>query len=233
MKNLISLLPKITRLLRPVQKDYRKKFSLTLKDWLIYHQKEIVFDKCRWMGVRAMKNPMDAWIYQEIIYEVKPEIIIEIGSKEGGSTLFLANLLDILNNGQVISIDIDRKDYKVKHPRIIPVTGDSSSEKTVNVVKKICDGKKVLAVHDGDHSRNHVLKDLALYSNLISINSYFIVEDGVMDLFKPGDGIGAFNDGPLAAIDEFLRKNSNFIADEKRERYILTYNPRGFLKRIS
>jgi len=184
------------------------------------------------MGVKALKNPLDAWIYQEVIYDVKPDIIIEIGSFEGGGTLFLANILDLLGKGRVISIDVDRTNYNVRHNRIITITGDSSSPEIVRKVSKICDRKSVLIIHDGDHSKEQVLKDLKLYSGLVSIGSYIIVEDGVMDFFKPGDGIGSYVDGPYAASQVFLNENPNFIVDKKRERYILTYNPKGFLKRV-
>jgi cephalosporin hydroxylase len=184
------------------------------------------------MGVRALKSPFDAWIYQEIIYEVKPDIIIEIGSAEGGSTLYFANLFDLLGKGQVISIDIDRTNFKVKHDRIVIITGDCSSQEVAGKVSQLCQGKKVLVIHDGDHSKDAVLRDLAIYSKLVSVSSYLIVEDGIVDLFKPGDGMGQLYEGPLKAVDEFLRSNTDFIVDMERERYLLTYNPRGFLKRI-
>jgi cephalosporin hydroxylase len=215
-----------------MRKDYKKRLDMNLRQWLIYHQKTIVFDKCYWMGVRALKNPFDSWIYQEIIYEVKPEVIVEIGSYEGGSTLYLANLLDLLGKGQVISIDIDRTNFKVKHDRIIVITGDCSSQEIAGKVSQLCQGKRTLVIHDGDHSKNAVLRDLAIYSKLVSVGSYLIVEDGIVDLFKPGDSIGRLYEGPLKAVDEFLRSNTDFIVDMEREKYILTYNPRGFLKRI-
>jgi cephalosporin hydroxylase len=103
---------------RPIPAPYRQQFRMSLYKWLLYHQESIVFDKASWMGVKALKNPLDAWIYQEIIYEVKPDFVIEIGSFNGGSTLYLANLLDIIGSGSVISIDIDRSRFQVNHPRI-------------------------------------------------------------------------------------------------------------------
>ncbi len=184
------------------------------------------------MGVQALKNPFDAWIYQEIIYEVKPDVIIEIGSYEGGATLYLANLLDLLGKGMVISVDLDRTIFRVSHSRIVLVTGDSSSPETVAKVYELCAGKSVLVIHDADHTKKQVLKDLEAYSSLVSVNSYFIVEDGIIDLFRPGDSIGEFEEGPLAAVEEFISKNPNFVVDTERERYILTYNPKGFLKRV-
>lgn len=184
------------------------------------------------MGVRALKNPLDAWVYQEIIHDVKPDVIVEIGSYEGGSTLFFANMLDLLGHGTVISIDIDRSKYRVNHERIVAITGDSSAPDTIARVIELCRGRAVLVVHDGNHNKEQVLRDLQAYSKLVSVGSYFIVEDGIVDLFDPGDGIGQQKEGPLLAVEEFLRGNSNFVADLERERYILTYNPRGFLRRV-
>lgn len=222
----------VYKLIKPMRADYRKKFNLKIKDWYRNDRDNIIFTQCKWMGVRAMKNPLDAWIYQEIIYEVKPEVIIEIGSADGGSTLFFADLLELIGKGKVISIDIDREKYKAKHQRIITFTGDSSSEKIVSKVKKHCKGKSVMIIHDGDHTKKQVLKDLEQYWNLVSVGSYLIVEDGIIDLFKPGDMIGHYEDGPLLAIEEFMETNDHFEIDESRERYIITYSPRGFLKRI-
>lgn len=223
------------KLVCPIRKDYRIWKKMSLYRYLLYHHKNIVYENCYWMGVRAQKNPFDAWIYQEIIYEIKPDIIVEIGSAEGGSTLFFANLLDLIGKGRVISIDINRENFKARHNRIIEITGDSSSEEIVSKVSSLCSGLTVLMVHDGGHSKEQVLKDLEAYSGLVSISSYFIVEDGIVDLFRPTDEIGRFcrlTDGPLIAIEEFLRKNSNFVIDKEKERYILTYNPHGFLKRV-
>lgn len=215
-----------------MRKDYRKRFRMSLRRWLLYHHSNIVFEKCYWMGVRALKNPLDAWIYQEMVYEIKPDVIVEIGSAEGGGTLYLANLLDLIGKGKVISIDIDRSKYHVKHDRIVVITGDSSSPEVVEKVAGHCHDKTVLVLHDGEHSKEQVTKDLANYSKFVSVNSYFIVEDGIVDLYKPSDCLGGRRDGPLVAVEQFVSKNSNFIVDQERERYILTYNPKGFLKRI-
>ena len=223
----------LSRRLHPLRRDLRRRYKMNLSQWLLYHQRNIVFQKCYWMGLRALKNPLDAWIYQEIIYDVKPDLIIEIGSLEGGSTLYFANLLDLLGHGTVVSIDVDRSQYRANHPRIVTITSDSLAPETIARVSELCRGRAVLAVHDGNHTKEHVLKDLQAYSKLVSVGSYFIVEDGIIDLFQPGDGIGQVEDGPLVAVDEFLRSNSNFVADAERERYILTYNPKGFLKRMS
>ncbi len=212
--------------------DYREAWRMTLYEWLLYHQKDIAFEKCSWMGIRMLKSPLDAWICQEIVHEVKPDIIIEIGSYMGGTTLYLAHLLDILGHGQVISIDIDRTVYKARHDRIIELTGDSSSDEIVSQVRSLCEGKTVLVFHDGGHAKTQVLKDLSVYAPLVTLGSYFVIEDGIVDIFDVGDGIGIKEEGPLAAVEEFLGVNKDFTIDAERERYIMTYNPRGFLRRI-
>lgn len=215
------------------RKSYQERYSMSLRQWLIYHQKEIVFDQVTWMGTPVLKNVLDAWIYQEIIYEVQPDVIVEIGSRYGGSTKYFANLLDILGKGMVISIDIDRSVYNLDHERVKALTGNSSDQKIISEVADLCRGKAVLVIQDGDHSKKQALEDLENYSKFVSINSYFIMEDGIVDLFHHGDGLGFQEEGPLAAIEEFLNRNTHFVIDFSRERYILTYNPKGFLKRIS
>ncbi|PYV34400.1 MAG: cephalosporin hydroxylase [Acidobacteria bacterium] len=215
----------------PLHKEYRTRLRMTLFDWIGFHEKLMKKGQCRWMGVRADKNPLDAWIYQEILFEVRPEVVIEIGSYQGGSTLFLAHLLELIGDGFVISVDIDRSEYKVRHPRIIEVTGESSSSGVISRVADLCRGRRGLVIHDADHLKEQVLKDLANYAPLVGVGSYFIVEDSVEDLLTPFEDVGQFHDGPLAAIEEFLKENRQFEVDVDRERYILSNNPRGFLKR--
>jgi cephalosporin hydroxylase len=184
-----------------------------------------------WLGVRAYKNPLDAWIYQEIISETKPDTIVEIGGAEGGGALYLASLLDLVGSGRVISVEIDRSAWTAPdHPRIVKVDGDSGARETFDQVKSLCDGR-VMLIHDGDHSAVAVKRDLELYAQLVSSGCYLIVEDGIIDLFRPGDGIGSDDPGPLAAIDAFRREHPEFEVDQSRERFLLTYNPRGFMRK--
>jgi len=223
----------LLRLLAPMRKDYRDRLRMSLRQWLLYHHKEIHHHQCYWMGVRAFKNPFDAWIYQEILHEVQPDVVIEIGSNEGGSTLFLAHLLDLIGKGRVVSVDIDRSRFHVSHERIVTVTGDSSAEPTLVQVAQLCEGKRGLVIHDANHNKEPVLRDLRAYERFVSIGSYLIVEDGILDLFRPGDGLGWFAEGPLVAIEQFLQETPNFEVDASRERYLMTYNPKGFLRRVS
>jgi cephalosporin hydroxylase len=223
----------LRRLVGPMRRDYRRRFGMSLRRWLLYHHHEILHRQCYWMGARALKNPFDAWIYQEILYEVQPDVVIEIGSNEGGSTLFLAHMLELIGKGEVVSVDIDRSRFRVSHDRIVTVTGDSSADATVAQVAALCEGKRGLVIHDADHNKAPVLRDLRAYERFVSVGSYLIVEDGIVDLFRPGDGLGWFAEGPLAAIEEFVRERPEFEVDKARERYVMTYNPKGFLRRVS
>jgi cephalosporin hydroxylase len=220
------------RHIREFRKRYRRILSMTLREWLEYHQRDIAFDRCTWMGIKAWKNPLDAWIYQEIVHEVRPDVIVEIGSALGGATLYLAHLLDLLGEGTVVSVDIDHSRFEAQHDRIVKVTGSSSSPEVVGRVAELCRAKRVLVIHDADHRKGQVLEDMRAYAPMVSVGSYLIVEDGVVDLFRPHDILGVPYVGPLAATEEFVRQAPHFEVDSSRERYLLTYNPRGFLRRV-
>lgn len=188
-----------------------------------------------WMGIPARKIPMDMWIYQEIIFETKPDFIIEIGAFYGGSTLFLAQVCDGIGKGQVISVDISHDFFMATHHRIEKVTGDCSHSDTISTVKDLVQHGTVMVIHDGDHNAVAVRRDLELYAPLVSPGMYLIVEDGIVDLFNPSRNklAKAYSEGgPLKASREFLSNYSTeFELDSRRERFILTTNPEGYLRR--
>ncbi len=220
------------RMVAPMDPEYRRRYRMTLRGWLLYHQSEIVYEKSFWMGVPAQKNPMDSWIYQEILHEVQPDVVIEIGSAAGGSTLYFAHLLDLIGHGKVMSVDIDRSRFDVSHERIEALTGRSDDPEILRRLAVDCAAKRVVVVHDGDHTRDQVLIDLNNYAKFVSVGGYIIVEDGIVDLFRPTSKLGQRKPGPMRATEEFVKANPNFQVDKARERYLLTYNPRGFLRRV-
>lgn len=211
--------------------DYAAWDSLTLRDWLDRHQREIVFDRCRWMGIPMLKSPLDSWIYQELIAETRPQVLVELGSHSGGSTLYFAHLFELLGEGEVLSVDIDRSRYQARHERIHDITGDCADPAILARIQARCAGKRCMVIHDADHRREAVLRDLELYAPLVSPGCYLIVEDGILDLFPASDHFGHLSEGPLPAIDDFLARHPEFEVDRERERYLMTYSPRGFLRR--
>lgn len=223
----------IARRWRPIPREYRKRFNMTLGKWMTYHQVSLAdMGEISWMGIRTAKCALDAWLYQEIIYRIRPDVLIEIGSDRGGSTLFFAQLLDLMQHGIVVSVDIDRSLFEVTHERIIQVTGNSSALDTVKQVASHCaNQERVIIIHDGGHTKEQVLADLRAYADFVSVGSYFIVEDSIIDLFSPTTGLGRVWDGPLPAIEQFLTERPDFVVDHTCERYLLTNNPRGYLVR--
>jgi len=184
----------------------------------------------RWMGKKADKLPSDAWTYQEIIYETKPDVIVEIGNQYGGSTLFLANMLDILGKGRVIAIDVNHSLVDFQHPRIASITGDANSSEVLSRLSSlISPTENVMVVEDSSHTFENTLSVLRNYSRFVRKGMYFIVEDGICRYPFIEDGP---KPGPYEAIHEFLRENKDFVIDKTREKFILTYNPDGYLKRI-
>ena len=215
--------------------------NVPLIAWVNYHEHEILTRDVFWLGHRAWKNPLDAWIYQEILYEVQPDIVIEIGNKFGGGTLFLASICELMGHGRVLALDIDRSKFTATHNRIDLLTGDCSSPDIIAAVSEKCKGKKTLIIHDADHTREAVLRDLRNFADMVSVDSYLIVEDsiqGVPGYIDPDRGVNVGpmtlpkKNTPLLAIEEFLQENNDFVIDESRERYILTENPKGFLRRV-
>ncbi len=186
-----------------------------------------------WLGIPVQKNPMDCWIYQELIYSIKPDIIIETGTKVGGSALFFASICDMVDNGRIITIDIDNDGtYNLPvHDRISYLHGNSVDEKIIAMLYNIIKNKKVMVILDSDHSKNHVLTELKIYSKMVSVDSYLIVEDSNISGF-PVHGIEG--EGPLEAIFEFLNSDSNtgFKIDRTMEKFYFSFNPYGFLRRI-
>jgi cephalosporin hydroxylase len=214
-----------------IPREYRARWRSRLGSWLIGLNRELM-DSATRMGVPAAKNPLDAWIYQEIVHDTRPDAIVELGSAYGGGTLFLANLLDLLGgDGIVVSVDVSRDSWQADHPRIVQVTGNSSAPAVVERVTGLCAGRRTMVIHDASHRAGQVLEDLTAYGSLVSPGCYLVVEDGVTDVV-PRRVLGADpGAGPFRAADAYLRTGAPFDVDPRRERFLATNNPRGFLRR--
>ncbi|MBB6445160.1 CmcI family methyltransferase [Bacillus benzoevorans] len=206
-----------------LEKHYTNEF------FKIYYKKGI-WRQTPWLGVMTLKCPFDLWIYQEILYETKPDWIIECGTFIGGSSLFLASMCDLIDHGKIITIDI--LDYKPKktHPRITYLHGSSTSKEIEEKVKSmISEDETVMVILDSAHSKAHVLNELNIYSKLVTPGNYLIVEDTCVNAHPQ---MPYFGNGPLEAVLQFLTGNDRFIVDRAREKFLLTFNPSGYLKRV-
>jgi cephalosporin hydroxylase len=183
---------------------------------------------CSWLGVPALKCPLDLFVYQEILWATRPAVIVETGTAAGGSALYLASLCDLLEQGEVITVDIVDAS-QVQHPRITRIIGSSTDPAVVAQVHKRVAGRPALVILDSDHTRDHVLDELAAYNALVPIGGYLIVEDSNIH----GHPVGwQYGPGPTEAIREFLRTRDDFVIDRRCERHLVTFNPGGYLRRV-
>lgn len=195
--------------------------------YFYYHQN--VWQDTSWLGVRTLKLPLDLMVFQEILFEKKPDIVIEAGTHHGGSAYFMATLQDAMNHGKVITIDIKKFPNQPVHDRINYIVGSSTDPETVNRVKAmIPEGATVMVVLDSAHHKQHVLNEMRIYSQLATSGQYMIVEDTNVNgrPVYPEHG-----PGPGEAVDEFLAENDKYTVDKSREKYLLTFNPGGYLLR--
>jgi cephalosporin hydroxylase len=173
---------------------------------------------------------------QEIIHEIDPDFIVETGTYLGGGSLFYASVLEAMNSdGKVITVDIsDQIDKKALNSQLFKkrvefILGDSVGAETISAIEKKVKGRKVIVTLDSDHSKAHVLKELELYSPFVSVGSYMIVQDTNINGHPVYPGFGP---GPWEAVEEFLKNNKNFEIDHSREKFLITFYPSGYLKRI-
>jgi cephalosporin hydroxylase len=189
-----------------------------------------IFKRTNWMNVPCFKCPLDLWIYQEIIAEIQPDLIIETGTHMGGSALFMAHMLDIVGKGEIITIDVRETSPRPAHPRIRYITGSSADRGLIQAMMDERPDEMRLAVLDSDHSKSHVLNELNLLAPYISLGSYIIVEDTNINGHP---SYPSFGEGPYEAVEEFLESTRNFTLDYSKEKFLMTFNPNGYLKRIN
>lgn len=197
---------------------------------LYYHDSVQTWRDTRYRGVHVFKCPLDLWLYQELIHELRPDLIVESGTAHGGSAYFLADLCDTVGTGRVVSIDIDPAPDLPEHPRVTYLRGSSVDPEIVAQVRELVVGEaKVLVILDSDHSRDHVRAELDTYTPLVPVDSYVVVEDTNV---HGHPALPSFPPGPMEAVLDFLAVTDEFVIDRAREKYMATFNPSGYLKRV-
>jgi cephalosporin hydroxylase len=188
------------------------------------------FVNATYAGIPCVQSPLDLWVLQEAISQLRPALLIEIGSYRGGSALFYAQLMDLLGTGRVVSIDLQRP-AGVEHPRVEFVEGDSLAPEIIERARAEADAVEgpVLVILDGDHSRGHVRGELEAYAPLVTPGSLLLSQDGLVDELEAFSGQ---RPGPLPANRDFLASHPEFSYDaELGERYGFTTHPLGWLRR--
>lgn len=197
-----------------------------------------------WMGRPIIQYPQDMIAMQEIIWEVKPDLIIETGIAHGGSLIYYASILELIGKGEVLGIDIDIRAHNraeiEKHPmykRIKMIQGSAISKEIIEQIKPQVAGKQtVMVCLDSNHTHAHVLKELELYSPFVTVGSYLIAFDTIVEhlpanLYK--DRPWSIGDNPKTAVDEFLKTNDNFEIDHAIDsKLLISVAPEGYLKRV-
>ena len=197
--------------------------------YLYYRDFAKTWGNTSWLGHRLFKNPFDLWIYQEILFELKPDLIIETGTAKGGSALFMASICDLMGTGRIMTIDITDRPGRPVHKRVSYVHGSSTDPAIIEMVaKEVRTASTVMVILDSNHSAAHVSAELEVYSKFVTPGSYLIVEDTNVN----GHPVWrSFGPGPMEATNAFLQKSSGLTVDRSKEKFHFTFNPRGFLKR--
>lgn len=190
-----------------------------------------------WGGAPMIKNPCDLWMIIELFQKLRPSVVIETGTHHGASASFYADILKTLNiECDVITVDINPKwHFDPESKKIHSVVGYSTDLNVFSTVKNIAESilekrpGNVIVMLDSDHSEKNVLSELDIYSKLVSVGSYIIVEDTNVNGHPSAHAHGP---GPYEATEKFLSQYGNFERDFSCQRFLLTFNPGGWLKRV-
>jgi cephalosporin hydroxylase len=202
---------------------------------LFYDSAETTWKTMTWMDVPVQKNPMDLWVYQELLYQVRPDVIIETGTLYGGSARYLCDVGNLIVTGmKVITVDI-RPLTEIRHPHIIQFIGSSVSDQVFENITELLNmwrsykSLRVMIILDSDHEYSHVLREMELYGPLVTPGSYMIVEDTNLN----GNPVWpTYGPGPNEAVKGFLPHHPEFQRDEDCERLMLTFNRDGYLRKV-
>ncbi len=230
------------------------KFQKISKAWTKYSLANGYLYNFSWLGIPIIKYPSDLITIQEIIFEVKPDLIIETGVAHGGSLAFYASIQKMYNKkAKTLGIEIDFRSHNKKNCRkiykklgISVIENSSVSEEALIKLKRFTKNKKkIMVILDSDHSTKHVFEELKIYSKIVSKGSYLICTDTIVDFMPKGFFLTDWQkkrashrnfdrgNGPFIALKRFLKINKKFKIDKKfHSKSTITENPFGFLKKI-
>jgi cephalosporin hydroxylase len=202
------------------------------------------WQRTSWLGVDAKQCAEDLIVLQQVIWDTKPDLVIETGTFNGGTAYFFGTLFDQIGAGEILTIDIDhsRLDPKaVAHPRVTAHLADSQTEETRDFAAARAEGKRTMVYLGADHSEAGVYRELQLYADLVTPGCYLVVADSNLNGHPvPWDATdGPWGtvakeqaNGPYEAIQRFLADRDDFVVDRDREYQLLTFNPSGYLKKL-
>jgi cephalosporin hydroxylase len=196
---------------------------------LYYDEIGSVWDTTFWLGTSVLKCPFDLWLYQELIHQTRPDLIIETGTFRGGSALFMASVCQLIGSGRVITIELRDRGEMPQHDLITYIRGSSVAPEVVAEVRGLIgEDETVMVTLDSKHSRDHVLEELHTWAPFVTKDQFLIVEDTNINgnPVRPGWG-----PGPKEALEAFLAESDEFVVEPDCDRFLLTFNPGGYLRR--
>lgn len=202
-----------------------------------------------WFGRPIIQLPDDMVRIQEVVYSLKPDVIVETGVAHGGSLVFYASLCAAMGRGRIVGIDIEIRPHNRKaieaheFAKLITLVEGSSTDESIvkQVAGLIKPGEKVLVILDSNHTRKHVLAELELYAPLVSVGSYIVATDGIMEqvVGAPRTSPNWATDNPRQAALDFVAAHRDFVIEEPAwpfneglVRNRVTYWPNAFIKRV-
>lgn len=212
-------------------------------DWMQHAGRYRYCYNSTWLGRPIIKHPTDIQALQELIWRLRPELVIETGIAHGGGLIFYASLLELIGQGQVIGVDIEIRPHNreaiLSHPlagRITLIEGSSISEAVLEQIRPRAAGRRVMVCLDSLHTHEHVLKELTLYAPLVSPGSYLICMDTHIEAYPPGyyaDRPWDVGNNPQTAVNQFLKTHPEFEPDLSIDaRLMISESPGGYLQRI-
>lgn len=215
-------------------------------DWMLHADKYKYTYNYIWMGRPIIKFPSDIVATQQIVWDVKPDLIIETGIAHGGSLVLSASLLEMIGGeGKVLGIDIDIREHNRKeieaHPmikRIQMIEGSSTAPEVIDQVRSIASkAKRVMVFLDSLHSHEHVYNELQLYAPLVTIGSYLVLPDTFIEYFPKGyyshNRPWDVGNNPMTAMRQFLQENNDFEVDKELcSKLMITEAFDGYLRRV-
>jgi cephalosporin hydroxylase len=184
-----------------------------------------------WLGHQVRKAPSDLIAYQELIFRLRPRWIIETRAGDGALAPFFASICDLLGSGHVLSVNSDEPSKSFEHPRVKHIVALPLEAATIQAVRRhVGDSPNVLVVLGSRRPLAHMMKEFTSYSPLVPVGGYLIVEDTIVGGHPVWPSFGS---GPAEAVGTILNTGERFTADRSLERYGPTFNPRGYLRRVS
>lgn len=190
----------------------------------------LAWQDIRWFGRSLRSAPTDIIVYQELVAALRPDWIVETGTANGARALFLATVCEGIGHGHVLSIDVREGEHLPSHPRITYLTRPTLDEATMAEVSATVGDSKALVILGSRTGQTRTIAEFEALSPLVDVGSYVIVEHTMLNGRPVWPGFGP---GPAEAVRQVLQVHGNFAADPLMERFGLTFNPGGFLKRMS